>query len=77
MDTLGYILVKNDRAQDALNLLQQAHALLPDIPVVAIHLAQAHLALGDKETARTLLEQVGDSASAEDSATARRILNQL
>lgn len=77
MDTLGYILVKNDRAQDALNLLQQAHNLLPDIPVVAIHLAQAKIALGDKEAARTLLEQVRDGTSAEDAVTARKILNQL
>jgi putative PEP-CTERM system TPR-repeat lipoprotein len=77
MDTLGYILVKNERAQDALNLLQQAHALLPDIPVVAIHLAQAKIALGDKQAARTLLEQVRDGTSTEDAATARRMLNQL
>ncbi len=77
MDTLGYILVKNERAEDALNLLQQAHALLPDIPVVAIHLAQAKIALGDKESARTLLEQVRDTATAEDAATARRILGRL
>ncbi|MBW6510315.1 MAG: PEP-CTERM system TPR-repeat protein PrsT [Desulfuromonadales bacterium] len=77
MDTLGYILVKNDRAGDALNLLQQAHNLLPDIPVVAIHLAQAKIALGDKESARTLLEQVRDSTSTEDAATARSMLNQL
>jgi FimV-like protein len=77
MDTLGYILVKNERAQDALNLLQQAHAMLPDIPVVAIHLAQAKIALGDKESARTLLEQVRDTASAEDVAIAKRILGNL
>jgi len=77
MDTLGYILVKNERAQDALNLLEQAHALLPDIPVVAIHLAEAKIALGDKEAARTLLEQVRDSATAEDAETAKRMLNQL
>ncbi len=77
MDTLGYILVKNGRAQDALNLLQQAHELLPDIPVVAIHLAQAKIALGDKDTARLLLEKVRDSGSANDAATARRLLNQL
>jgi putative PEP-CTERM system TPR-repeat lipoprotein len=77
MDTLGYILVKNERAQDALNLLQQAHNLLPDIPVVAIHLAQAKIALGDKEAARALLEEVRDGTSAEDAATARKMLNQL
>jgi putative PEP-CTERM system TPR-repeat lipoprotein len=77
MDTLGYILVKNERAQDALNLLQQAHNLLPEIPVVAIHLAQAKIALGDKEAARTLLEQVRDGTSVEEAATARKMLNQL
>ncbi|MFO7766142.1 MAG: PEP-CTERM system TPR-repeat protein PrsT [Pelovirga sp.] len=77
MDTLGYILVKNDRAEDALNLLQQAHELLPDIPVVAIHLAQAKIALGDTDAARSLLEQVQSSDSADDAATARRLLDQL
>ncbi len=77
MDTLGYILVKNERAQEAVNLLQQAHTLLPDIPVVAIHLAQAKIALGDKAGARDLLEQISDSRNSEDAATARRMLDSL
>ena len=77
MDTLGYILVKNGRAQDAINLLQQAHDLLPDIPVVAIHLAEAKIAIGDKDAARALLEQVRDGDSVVDAEAARRLLNQL
>jgi Flp pilus assembly protein TadD len=77
MDTLGYILVKNERPQDALNLLQQAHTLLPEIPVVAIHLAQAKIALGDKAAARALLEEVRDNTTGDDAATAIRILDQL
>lgn len=62
MDTLGYVLVKNDRAEDAEQLLLKASKLLADIPEVKLHLAMAKIGLGDKISARKLLNElsVGD-----------------
>ncbi|MFO7577653.1 MAG: PEP-CTERM system TPR-repeat protein PrsT [Pelovirga sp.] len=77
MDTLGYVLVKNNRAQEALNLLEQAHRMLPDIPAVALHLAQARIQAGDKEAARALLEQISGDPAADEAAQAKRLLEQL
>ncbi len=58
MDTLGYVLVKNGRSEEAVNLLEKAHELLPEIAAVTLHLAQAKLASGDRDEARALLDQV-------------------
>ena len=77
MDTLGYILVKNQRAKDALNLLSKAHELLPDVPAVALHLAQAKMQIGEKVEAKTLLEQVVAQGSAAEVKQARQLKKKL
>ncbi|WP_321390955.1 XrtA/PEP-CTERM system TPR-repeat protein PrsT [uncultured Desulfuromusa sp.] len=58
MDTLGYALVKNDRAGDALNLLEKAHDLLPEVSAVTLHLAMAKINVEDKMSAKELLAKV-------------------
>ncbi len=60
MDTLGYILVKNQRAGDALNLLEKAHQLLPQVGEVTLHLAMAKAQLGEKKAAAALLQPLAD-----------------
>ena len=78
MDTLGYILVKNKRAKDSLNLLEKANELLPDIPAVALHLAMAKIETGDKLAAKELLNQVVAKSGVEaDVKLAKKLLKAL
>jgi putative PEP-CTERM system TPR-repeat lipoprotein len=77
MDTLGYILVKNERAKEAVNLLVKSHELLPDAIAVALHLAQAKIQLGDSSGARSLLEKVAKGAESEDTIQATKLLKSL
>jgi len=77
MDTLGYILVKNNRAKDAVNLLLKAHELLPDIPAVTLHLAQAKIQLGEEDAAKTLLEQVVAKGAVDEVKEAKKMLKAL
>ena len=77
MDTLGYILVKNKRAKDAVNLLNKAHELLPEIPTVTLHLAQANLQLGENAAAKTLLEAVVATGTNDEVKEAKGLLKKL
>lgn len=77
MDTLGYILVKNNRAKDALNLLEKSHQLLPDVAEVALHLAMARIELKQSNEARVLLDQVRESGSADLVKQANELLKSL
>ena len=77
MDTLGYVLVKNDRPKEAINLLEKAHQLLPDVAAVSIHLATAKIQVGEKESARALLQQIIDSDKGPDAQLADQLLKTL
>ncbi len=77
MDTLGYILVKNNRASDALNLLEKANELLPEIPAVALHLAMAKIQIEDNVAARDLLNKVVADGTASEIETAKKLLKKL
>ncbi|MCK5912641.1 MAG: PEP-CTERM system TPR-repeat protein PrsT, partial [Desulfuromusa sp.] len=77
MDTLGYVLVKNQRGKDALNLLEKASELLPDESAVTLHLALAKIQVGDKDAARNLLNQVAGKGSVSEVATAKKLLKNL
>lgn len=74
MDTLGYVLVKNGRAKDALNLLNKAHEMLPEMAAVTLHLAQAKAQLGQHNEARSLLEIVKKTGQQEDVRQADKLL---
>jgi len=77
MDTLGYILVKNKRAKDAVNLLSKSRELLPEIPAVALHLAQAKLQLGEKDAAKPLLESVVATGAKDEVKEANLLLKKI
>jgi len=77
MDTLGYVLLKNKRAEDALRLLEKANELLPDMPTVKLHLAMAKAETGEKKAAKELLTQVLSAGSADDIKLATKILKSL
>ena len=77
MDTLGYVLVKNDRAKDALNLLKKSHELLPGVTAVSLHLAQAEIKAGDKGNAKKRLEEVVEKGAANEVNDAKKLLKKL
>ena len=77
MDTLGYVLVENQRADDAMNLLEKALQMLPEVPAVRLHLALAKIAAGDREGAAPLLQQVAEEGSEAEADQARALLQEL
>ena len=77
MDTLGYILVKNNRAKDALNLLEKANEMLPEVPAVALHLAMAKIQVGENAAARDLLSGVVVGGTAREAEKARKLLEKI
>jgi FimV-like protein len=78
MDTLGFILWQNGRYQEARKLLEKAHLLMPGIPAVSYHLAQAYASSGETQKAVELLKEVvafkGDFAQRQE---ARKLLARL
>ncbi len=57
MDTVGYVLVRQQRFDEALPFLRQASQMLPEEPLVLIHLGKAYLGLGQRAEARTTLDK--------------------
>ncbi len=57
-DTLGWILLKDERSELALNLLEKAHDKRPGNPEIAFHYASAQAGAGNKHGARETLEKL-------------------
>lgn len=77
MDTLGYVLLQNNRPEDALNLLEKASELLPSISAIKLHLAMANIALGHSSEAKTLLDEVIASGVLLEIQQAEKLLKTL
>lgn len=77
MDTLGYVLLQNERPQDALSLLVKASELLPEIAAVKLHLAMANKAMGHTSEAKVLLDQVVASGDRLEVQQAEKLLKAL
>jgi Flp pilus assembly protein TadD len=77
LDTLGWILVSADAAEQGLPLLRDAHLLEPGDPEVAYHLAVALSRTGQESEAKAMLERLirTGAGTVEDSAMA--LLNTL
>ncbi len=76
MDTLGYLLLLNDKHDDAVKLLARAHEMLPQIPTVALHYGKALMATGDKEKGQEILQGVAENGTSEEKKQARQLLSQ-
>ncbi|BCR05292.1 lipoprotein [Desulfuromonas versatilis] len=77
LDTLGYVLVKNGRAEEAIKVLEKAAAMLPDVPAVQLHLGQAYKAAGKKNEAIGPLETVVEKGQADEVKVASALLEEL
>src|SRR6266446_183304 len=60
-DTLGWILFKRGDYNDALPLLQDSAAKLPNLPEIQFHLGMTHYMLGEEEPARLALQKAVDA----------------
>ena len=78
MDTVGYVLVRQQRYDEALPFLKQASQMLPEEPLVLMHLGKAYLGLGQQAEARSALDKAlihsGEPGQAE---RVRSLLRQL
>ena len=61
-DTLGWILFLRGQFKDALEILKQSTAELPDMSLTNYHLGKAYLATGEKEAAKLSFEKAGKLA---------------
>ena len=76
-DTLGYALVKNGRAADAVKVMERAATLLPNDPTVRYHLALAYNLAGDKAKSQQALQKCLALGACPDTKAAQTLLAQL
>ena len=50
-DTLGWVSYREGKFKDAISLLEQASAALPDLALVHYHLGMSYLAVGQNKSA--------------------------
>jgi putative PEP-CTERM system TPR-repeat lipoprotein len=62
-DTLGWILFKRGDYSNALPLLQESAAKLPDLPEVQFHLGMAYYMLGEDRAAQAALQKAVDAGA--------------
>lgn len=78
MDTFGYVLVRKDRFAEALPYLQKAAQMLPNEPLVKLHLGQAYFGLGQREEAQIVLKEAQAGSLDEDQALrVKKLLQQM
>lgn len=77
VDTLGYTLIRNNRAEEALKVLERALSLSPENPAIQYHMALALADLGRKPEALASVEKAlagGEFEERADAETLRRTL---
>jgi tetratricopeptide (TPR) repeat protein len=74
MDSLGWVLFRQGRSQEALEILKKAYQIKPD-PEIAIHIGEVLWTLGDGESAMKILRSVKDNAAT--AATLKQTLGRL
>jgi tetratricopeptide (TPR) repeat protein len=73
-DTLGWILYKRGDYQQALALLRESAAKMPDDPEIQFHLGMTNYMMGQQDAARAALEQAVRAPDFEGKAEAQRRL---
>lgn len=78
LDTYGWILFKQKKNNEALDVLKKAASLLPDHPIIYYHLGAAHQATGSVNLAKKHLEKaLSLSNNFKDADQARKLLTQI
>lgn len=77
IDTLGYTLIRNNRSEEALKVLDRALSMGPDNPAIQYHHALALSELGRTDEAVAGLEKVLAGREFEERADAEKLLRKL
>jgi len=78
LDTLGWILLNDNRAREAIPHLTRAAQLAPQVPEIRYHFAKGLVALDRSAEARSVLGPLlAENSDFEDRADARRLLDTL
>jgi putative PEP-CTERM system TPR-repeat lipoprotein len=77
MDTLGFLLLRNGRAGEALPLLEKASGLLPDSPTIQYHLGLTYKELGEREKAVAALKKSLELGDFPEQRQSRSLLAKL
>ena len=77
IDTLGYTLIRNNRSEEALKVLERALTIAPDQPSIQYHLALALSELGRTAEAVAGLEKVLAGGDFGERADAEELLRKL
>ncbi|WP_321532667.1 XrtA/PEP-CTERM system TPR-repeat protein PrsT [uncultured Desulfuromonas sp.] len=77
LDTLGLALMKNQRHNEAVSVLEKAVALLPSVAIVHLHYGEALKGNGNVDEAKKVLNYVVGLQSDPESRRAQQLLDQL
>ncbi|BCA79476.1 XrtA/PEP-CTERM system TPR-repeat protein PrsT [Desulfuromonas sp. AOP6] len=77
LDTLGYVLIKNSRFEEAILHLEKAAALLPENPTVCYHLGLAYSAAGKTGQAVAILRKAKELGSFPEADKTDELLKRL
>ncbi len=67
MDTYGWMLLKEERFEQAADMLLRAHERLPENPDIKFHLAMLYVKTGEQKNAKRLLKEILQPGTAFDS----------
>ncbi len=77
MDTLGFVLLKLEKVDDAEQLLEKAHQLMPNQHTIMLHLAKAKIALNKKNETLDLLNSIIENGNGSDLDAAKQLKKSL
>ncbi|MDW7646100.1 MAG: PEP-CTERM system TPR-repeat protein PrsT [Desulfuromonadales bacterium] len=77
LDTLGYVLIKNSRFEEAIQSLEKAAVLLPDNPTVCYHLGLAYSAAGRTDKALAILKKAKEYGAFPEASKTDELLKRL
>jgi len=77
LDTYGYLLLKNGRADESRKILERVASILPNNPTVNYHLALAYQRSGDRAQALSRVNKALESGKFPEEPLARNLLAEL
>jgi Tfp pilus assembly protein PilF len=79
-DTLGWLLFKKDKYEEALRYFEEALRYLPEEPTIHYHVGLAYLKVGNTDKSKSQLEQsilLGQKSDFPEADTAEKLLKEI